>query len=169
MGMVAILRRLSDADVSRLQSEPTLIDDYVGSEDTPEGFGPFAELDIDKAWHGIHFLLTGSAWEGEPPLDFVVAGGTPIGDVDLGYGPARALSSTEVRTLAQALEAIPPAELHSRFAPEAMMNADIYPAIWDRPLDEDDTRGYLVEFYEALRDFVLEAAREREALLVFLS
>jgi hypothetical protein len=26
------------------------------------------ELDVDKAWHGIHFLLTGTAWASHPPL-----------------------------------------------------------------------------------------------------
>src|SRR5215207_2984929 len=26
--------------------------------------------DLEKAWHGIHFLLTGTAWEGDPPLSF---------------------------------------------------------------------------------------------------
>ena len=23
------------------------------------------ELDLDKAWHGLHFLFTGTAWEGD--------------------------------------------------------------------------------------------------------
>jgi len=26
--------------------------------------------DLEKSWHGIHYLLTGSAWEGDPPLRF---------------------------------------------------------------------------------------------------
>src|SRR5262245_51191373 len=34
----------------------------------------FAES-LDKAWHGIHYLLTGTAWEGVLPLDFLVRGG----------------------------------------------------------------------------------------------
>src|SRR5690349_4907089 len=32
-------------------------------------------VDIDKSWHGIHFLLTGGPDEGNTPLDFLVAGG----------------------------------------------------------------------------------------------
>lgn len=169
MGMVAIFRRLSDADVARLLAEPNLIDDYVGNEDVPDGFGPFTELDIDKAWHGIHFLLTASAWEGDPPLNFVVSGGAPVGEVDLGYGPARVFSSAEVQTLAAALEPIEAPELQARFDPEAMMSADIYPAIWDRAPEDDDTSGYVVGYYESLREFVLEAAQAQQALLVFLS
>lgn len=33
------------------------------------------EADLDKARHGIHYLLTQSARHGEEPLDFLVAGG----------------------------------------------------------------------------------------------
>src|SRR5512145_3257845 len=28
--------------------------------------------DLDKAWHGIHYFLTGTAWEGEHPDNFLV-------------------------------------------------------------------------------------------------
>src|SRR3990167_6610036 len=35
--------------------------------------------DMDKAWHGAHFVLTETAWEGKPPLDFLVRGGREIG------------------------------------------------------------------------------------------
>lgn len=169
MGMVAIFRRLADEDIATLLAEPELIEEYVDSEEPPDGFGPFANLDVDKAWHAIQFLLTGSAWEGEPPLNFIVAGGTPIGDVDLGYGPARAFSSAEVRGIAAALTQVTVDALQARFAPKALMTANIYPEIWDRPPEEDDVRGYVLENYDSLRQFLLDAAQEGEALLVFIS
>src|SRR5215211_6398120 len=31
---------------------------------------PVEEIDLDKSWHGIHYLLTKTDWEGEPPLNF---------------------------------------------------------------------------------------------------
>ena len=31
-------------------------------------------IDIDKAWHGIHYLLTGTAWGGDPPASWVIFG-----------------------------------------------------------------------------------------------
>jgi len=37
-------------------------------------------MDVDKAWHGTHYLLTGDAWGGQPPLANVVLGGAEIGD-----------------------------------------------------------------------------------------
>jgi Domain of unknown function (DUF1877) len=53
------------------------------------------EADLDKAWHGIHYLLTGTAWEGEPPLDFLVRGGRTVGTIEVGYSPARVLTAEE--------------------------------------------------------------------------
>jgi hypothetical protein len=165
MGMIANFRRLPEADLLRLCEEPELVADYLGEEEPPEKFGPFADLDVDKSWHAIHFLLTGSAWEGEPPLNFIAIGGTEIGD-DVGYGPARWLNAAEVASLAAALKNIPTNMLLERFDPAALTAADVYPNIWDRPPEEDDTRGYVEEYYDMLRSFILDAASEHEALLI---
>ena len=124
---------------------------------------------IDKAWHGIHFLLTGSAWEGELPLAFIVRGGTAIGDENVGYGPARGFSPDEVKEIARALGEIKKGTLQERFDPDAMMEAEIYPCIWDRPPEDDDTLEYLVQFFGPLRQFVCDAAEAGEALLVYLN
>ena len=168
MSMIAMFRRLSDEDLERLCDEPGIVEDYLGAEERIDGFGPFVDLDVDKAWHAIHFLLTGSAWEGEPPLDFIVRGGTEIGE-DLGYGPARGLLNMEVRNVAAALQLLPTNVLMRRFDRAALAAAEIYPNIWGRPLEEDDTRGYVAENYEALRAFVIDAATAGEGLLISLT
>ena len=126
------------------------------------------ELDIDKAWHGLHFLLTGTEWGGEPPLDFIASGGREVGDEDVGYGPARALTSAQVREIAAALEPITPEELATRFDPERMMKLDIYPGIWDRD-PEEDTLGYLLEYFAALTAFVRRGADADCGMLVYLN
>jgi Domain of unknown function (DUF1877) len=168
MGMIANFRRLPEADLLCLREDPDLMSDYLGEGQAAGEFGPFADMDVDKAWHAIHFLLTGSAWEGESPLNFIAAGGTEVGD-DLGYGPARCLDSGEVESLAAALRDIPTDVLLKRFDPQALSAADIYPDIWDRPAEEDDTQGYVAEYYEMLRAFILDAASEHQALLVSIS
>src|SRR5581483_8450775 len=105
------------------------------------------EIDLDKAWHGIHFLLTDTDWEGDEPLCYLLTGGTEVGSVDVGYGPARALSSAQVKRFAEAVSGLTVDALRSRFDPARMMSLDIYPTIWDRDPAEDDTFGYLVEYY----------------------
>ena len=169
MSMIGIFRRLTDNDLSQLLSNPTLVHDYLALEEPADGFGAFVEIDVDKAWHGTHFLLTGSAWGGDPPWNFIVAGGSTIGDEDVGYGPARGFTSTEVREIANALESLTPEQLSQRFDPKAMMDAEIYPEIWDRPPAEDDTRSYVIDYFDSLRDFVAGAAASGEAWLVYLA
>jgi hypothetical protein len=123
--------------------------------------------DIDKSWHGIHFLLTGSADEGNPPLDFLVGGGEMIGDEDVGYGPARAFRSTETKAIANALAALSDEELQRRFAPQQMMKAEVYPEIWDRDPSKDDTLGYLMEYVKVVREMLANVAARGHGLLVY--
>jgi len=49
-------------------------------------------VELDKAWHGIHYLLTGGAEPNGTLASKVIMGGENIGP-DLGYGPAQASSS----------------------------------------------------------------------------
>jgi hypothetical protein len=167
--MIGNFRRLPDSDLDRLLAQPEQVFEYLEAEEPPDDFGPFATLDVDKAWHAIHFLLTGTPWEGPFPWNFVVAGGVEIGDVDVGYGPARGFTSVEVREIATALGSLSPESFSSRFNSKAMMSAEIYPEIWDRPPEQDDTRGYVTGYYDALREFIAGAATEGEALLVYLN
>lgn len=167
MAMKALFRRLSDDDLERLCDEPGVVDDYLDAEAPLEGFGSVAKLDIDRAWHAIHFLLTGSAWKGAPPLNFIVSGGTEIGD-DRGHGPARGLLNMEVRAVAAALERLPCSTLMRRFDPALLAAAEIYPNIWDRPSEADASRSYVEHNYEALRAFVMDAAKAGEGILIAL-
>jgi hypothetical protein len=167
MSMIGNFRRASDEKIQSLLREPETIEEYL-DDDGGDGDDTH-DLRIDKAWHGIHYLLTGTAWEGTPPLDFIAKGGREVGDVDLGYGPARAFSSAEVRAIASALLPITRAELEKRFDPAAMLELDIYPTIWDRPREKDDTLEYLLVYYDALKTFIGGAAERGEGLLVYLT
>lgn len=127
------------------------------------------DTDLDKAWHGVHFLLTGTAWAGTPPLDFLVAGGQTVGAEDLGYGPGRVFSAAEVRRIHAAVAAVPDEELARRYSPDAMKEADIYPSIWDRAPEADDAREYVLSYVTTLREFLANASRRGMGMLVYLS
>ena len=123
------------------------------------------EIDLDKAWHGIHYLLTGDAWGGKPPLGNAVLGGTEVGP-DAGYGPARLVSVEQVAALAEALTPLTPDVFVTRFDAEALTEADIYPQIWD---EGEEVLGYLKTVYGELRDFYIGAAQRKDAVLVEVS
>jgi hypothetical protein len=131
--------------------------------------GEGLSTDLDKAWHGIHYLLTGTAWEGREPLNFLVSGGREVGDIDVGYGPARVLSAAQTRAAHEALAQVSDDELRRRFDPDEMTRKEIYPEIWDRPPEEDDTLGYLMEYVGVLRGFLAQAVDQGQGLVVCLS
>jgi hypothetical protein len=129
--------------------------------------GEGEETDLDKAWAGIHFLLTGSAWEGDAPLNFLTLGGTPVGDIDVGYGPARVIRASEVRVIAEALHLIDESELKARFDPDAMTKADVYPGIWEN--EGEESLVYCLEYYKELRRFIEAASEASLGLILHLS
>ncbi|HZI50489.1 MAG TPA: YfbM family protein [Terriglobia bacterium] len=131
-----------------------------------DGEGDSASLSLDKAWHGIHYMLTRSAWEGEEPLNFLVSGGKEVGDLEVGYGPARVFTPDQVQRIHSALRPLDEAFLRGRFNPTEMMKLEIYPEIWDRDPSDDDTFGYCMENFTGLKDFIETAAGRKIGLLV---
>lgn len=131
---------------------------------------PNEYVDADKAWHILHFLLTGTAWAGEAPLNFIVCGGEEIGDEEVGYGPARALLPPDVAALDAALEALPAAALAARYDPAQMAALKIYGASRN---PQDVSSGVGVQWatatYEEVRALVREGAKTGRGLLVWVS
>jgi hypothetical protein len=103
---------------------------------------------MEKTWHGVHYLFTGTAWEGEPPLNFLLAGGREV-DIEVGQAPARTHTFAETRAIATALSEISDAELRARYDPAEMMRLEIYPEVWDRGLEEN--RDNLINSIASLR------------------
>lgn len=110
-------------------------------------------FDVDKAWHGVHAVLTGTAWDTDG-LGQVVLGGEPFGP-DLGYGPPRTLRAGDVAAVASAMEALPVERFRTRIDLDELTRLDIYPAIWD---EGDDAVDYLVHGYATIRSRFREAA-----------
>jgi hypothetical protein len=162
MAMIGNIRPVSDAEIARLLARPAEVTRFL--------YGSAAatceRVVLDSAWHAIHFVLTGSRLGGDAPLNFLVAEGTPIGDVDVGYGPARVMTSPEVRELARALIEIPPDEVGRRVDP-AMLEAEaIYPGKWQ-------SNGYDVEYvvghYREMREMIVRAAENGLGIVLYIN
>ncbi|MBK6694577.1 MAG: YfbM family protein [Myxococcales bacterium] len=162
MSMIGNFRRVPDARLLALLEDPESVVDFLDEQG-------FSDLDVDKAWHGLHYLFTGTAWEGSAPLNFLVAGGRPVGDVDVGYGPARAFLNAEVRELVGALAPLTPEVLAERFNPAAMTHLEIYPDVWSRDAERDENLKYLLGYFVDLKEFIEGGAKSGEGLLVFLT
>lgn len=192
MGMVLELRQVSNDQIDWLLANPELVTWFllgpstrpkpgfwsqlfgrrhreVSTKDEP--WKPPADdeyLDLDKAWHGIHYLLNFSAWEGKEPFCYLVIGGKTLGDADLGYGPARALRSGQVRRFRDVVASLGTAGLAARYDPNEMADEDIYPSIWHGD-PEADALGYLKEHFERLLEFLDRCVERNQGLIIYLS
>ena len=156
------LRPASDADIERLLANPAEIMHFL--------YGSVADAServaLDKAWHAIHFLLTGSRLGGDEPLNFLVDEGTPVGEVDVGYGPARVLMSQQVQRIADALAHIEPSEIARRVDVKRFDQEAIYPGDWQRNGAGVD---YVVSSYREMRDLIARTAAEGRGLILYIN
>src|SRR5262245_53105613 len=166
MSMIGNFRALPDEELRALFADQSRVEQLLYASFFGGSSNGRDELEVDKAWHGLHFLLPGTAWEGDFPLNFIAAGGEEVGD-DLGYGPARALTSSDVQAVDAALEPLTRQELGERFDAGRMTELQIYPFGWSD--DPDGELDYLLDFYADLRAFVRRTAERGDALLVYLT
>lgn len=163
MSMIGNFRRLSEDELDSLVANPEGIADFLYAEGAD--LDDEDQLDIDKTWHAIHYLLTGSTWGGEGPLANAVLGGLPLGEEDVGYGPARFIRSSQVAETSQALQAISSEQLWSRFDAKAMRKEQIYPDFEGG----DEDREYVCTYFEDLKKFYATAAANGDAMILYLS
>lgn len=133
---------------------------FGGSEDFRQP-GAGDSLFLEKAWHGLHYLLAGEAWGGKGELAFLLSGGVETGD-DFGYGPARYFEPSEVNKIATLISTIDDAQLWSRYDPQHMTDQGVYPDIWDEP--EQDLHEEYLDYFNLLKEFLAEAAAAGDAM-----
>jgi hypothetical protein len=160
--MIGYFLALTTEKIDELSRDPAGLPAFLESaiEDQDELGADF--VDIDKSWHGIHFLLTGSVRDGEPPLAWVVFPPTELGE-DLGDGPARLLSPDQVVEVSKALTPITGDKLKKKCDFTLMNDSVIYPQGW-RSGDQD----YIAENFTQLRKFYDSAAKRHMGVVHWL-
>jgi len=165
MGMVACFAGADPATIARFREDPSQIEEFLYPD---EGEGePEHYIDLDKAWHCIHFMLTGNAGEASGPLGSAILGGDELGE-DVGYGPARIILPEQVHSIAGALSQVDEESFKSKFNPVAMQAADVY--LSDMCADEgNDALEYLVENYLSLVRFYQDASNRGDGDILWVS
>ncbi|MED0666949.1 YfbM family protein [Bacillus badius] len=162
MGMIASYHRISTEQLEHLIAQPEAVEIFLyETEEVSE-----REVDIDKAWHGIYFLLTGEGELGAANslAGDAILGGKPLGE-DLGMGPCRYLSAAGVKEIADTLNSISASSLSARFDAKAFNEAEIYP-MYSEWTEAD--KAYLLDNYEELVRYFAEAARHEEGMLLLI-
>ncbi|MEZ5098139.1 MAG: DUF1877 family protein [Nocardioides sp.] len=148
MSMLWAARALGTGEVHRLRDDPDAAWDLLDDPDPGDDV-----VHLNKEWHGVHWLLTGTAWDAGGPLGQVILGGEEFGE-DGGYGPPRLLAPADVADLAAALRTLRRDELRSGFDPAALSAAGVYPDVWAEPNIVES----LLPYVEQLRAFYGAAA-----------
>src|SRR5687767_587974 len=114
MSITALLRRVTQRELQSVLADPEIFQDLFESDD-PHADDPVAgTVDLEGVWHGVHFLFTGRSDGGDPPLDFLMAGGNALGETD----ENRAFLPAEVAAIARVLASLTREGLTSRYSPK---------------------------------------------------
>ncbi len=120
-------------------------------------------FDLGKSWEAVHFVLNGTRSEVPLPEGFITSGGATVGDEDVGYGPARALTAGRVSSIASYLESLTDHHFRSRIDVSKMRPLHIYGA----PLTEDPAEiEHFVAVFGALRQFLSERDHAHEGIVI---
>ncbi len=160
--MIGNLRPASDTEIERLLANPDEITRFLYGGGSSER----ERVTLGNAWHAIHFGLTGTRLGGSSPLNFLVTEGTPVGAVDVGYGPARVLTSQQVRQVASAMAGIDPDELGRRLDVGALKENAIYPGGWGR---NGHDVGTVAETYRDMRALILRLSEAGLGLVLYIN
>jgi hypothetical protein len=165
MGMSGCFAPVTAAQLEALRRDPDSIEAFlypnVGECEAEGG------IDVDKAWQGLHYLLTGAATEGEGPQSLAIFGGEEFGP-EIGIGSTRFLTPEQVRDVSAALADFSETELRANFNPQDMAAQKIYPnVIWVR--DGEEALDYLLDSFRSLAEFYADAAARGDGVLQWIA
>lgn len=161
--MIGEYLRLEPQDLDKALADPEwaerVIEELYDAEERGETRDPRL-FDIDKAWHGIAFILDRADVD-----TAVIYGDAQVpGAGDWGYGPPSFLTPVRVRELAGTLNELDPRTIVHAVPLEDFIASDIYPVTdWDH-----DDLDYLVHWLEKLVAFYAQAADAGRGMLVWL-
>jgi hypothetical protein len=166
MSMIGEYAGLTPAELDRALREPEwayeFVDWLMEAEPREPGAAQPRCLDIDKSWDFLGLLLRRIDF----PVD-IVRGEEEIPQAgNWGYGPPRYLTPDRVRAAAEALSATPGHALVRNVSAPDLVRDDLYPRIAADDLGPWLT--YIVHPYDALVPFFAAAARDGDAVMVWL-
>lgn len=167
MGMIAKYLRVSQAELETYSKDSSKLEDRIYREDNAEDPNL---INLDKAWEGIFFLLTGAGLsnieDAKEPLSLLLNTALEIDpEQDMGYGPAMYNTISQVKEISAALNIITTDDLYTRYDAEKMTALGVYPEIWD----EEDAVEYLIEKFDMLKAFYNDAVSEQHAVIFFIN
>lgn len=131
--------------------------------------GPFEPLlDLGKAWHILHYLMTGHVDAAAAPGNALLSG-EPLGE-DLGYGPPRLHDPVETRAFRDFLAPLEADRLVARMDFPSLVQLGVYPLSGVPDAAEAQSwRNEIVGSFQRLKSYVEHASEKGGGILTWLS
>lgn len=194
MGMYATLVEVTPEEAQALRRDPSEVNGLLGIGPDQPGligrlfgkkaveapnysveWGPLesrTQVDLDKNWSVLHTLLTGGdldAGKGQPE-GFIAHGGSEIGDVDVGYGPAQLIDTKEAAQILGVLEHVDQQWIECKWDVELFKSAESYPSVWS-DLDEEDAQMWREDLLAAvgeLKSFLARVVERKTSVVLWV-
>ncbi|WP_167571817.1 YfbM family protein [Aquimarina algiphila] len=164
--MIGNIVRVSQNELNTFLENSELFENKIYSE---ENYDAEWNLDLDKSWEGIQYLLTGKGMAEleEPNILTRAFFSFQILDEeqDLGYGPAQYLTSEQVTETNSELQKLDIDKLKNKVSGTDMIEKGIYPEIWT----ESEAMEFLFDTFKDFLDFYKKASENNEAILSFIN
>ena len=158
MGMRAYLKKVSSDELNKLLKDPINLANILFEEDSDT-------YHLDKSWHAIHYLLNGSVWGFSSVAGSIFFGGDVISGGDMGYGPARYFSPSQVKEISLELEKKDSKLLFANYSAMLKLGDKIYPGFQNN----DEDKEYIEKFFQGLKAFCKEASNEEMCLISYMT
>ncbi len=188
MSMLFELRQVTKDEMESLLRDPSDISFFLyGSEpdEPPQGFfrkllgkrtpprpkrewqAPASDMQMElhKNWHILHYIFCRQPWDGPLPAATLLHGGAELGEVDVGYGPARLLNHEEVEKFSNYLHALEKDRYASSITREELEENEIYvySEEWAKEFADD-----LWDYVEELQAFFKNASSRGHGIVLYL-
>ena len=163
--MIGNLLRVTRTELDEYLKDSSLLESRIYDEESDDTDPNL--VDIDKAWAGIIFLLTGQNFDNAThPLSKVLFSEQFIDEEqDLGYGPAQYLTPEQVKELNDQISKISIEELSKKYDAKKMIELEVYPNVWEN----EEEVSYLTDYFETIQEVYAEASKNGEAIITFIN
>jgi Domain of unknown function (DUF1877) len=163
MGMVAMFKMITPTELKEIRRNPVYLEDLLLPEDVPD---PFAgQIDLEKSWHSLHFMLTGTLKPDGTALGDALMGGEEVGrERCFGYDRPRLIDFDRVQEINRALSGLDFEQLYSAVDLQSPLLAKVY---LGQNLEDD--KEYLAHYFELLVALYRTAAESKSAIVAYLT
>jgi hypothetical protein len=182
MSMLCLVGQISDNDIEKIKVDPKRVELLINEGNYFEEKGFFKKmfskksqadwvpnlnepkLDLDKSWDGINFFLSGNPQGDSFPENFLVTGGTEIGD-DYGYGPVRFVSSNYLVDIKNFLDSVSKSDFERKYSAEDLNTNNIYPLFTNWTNEEIN---WLTSEFIELKNFIELATKTKKGIYIYI-